>query len=26
LAGIRVVGDLDDTLAALRDWRATHAS
>ena len=22
--GIRVVGGLDDTLAALRDWRAEH--
>ncbi|HRP22987.1 MAG TPA: MerR family transcriptional regulator [Thauera sp.] len=25
LPGIRVVGDLDDTLAALREWRAAHA-
>ena len=24
LPGIRVVGGLDDTLAALRDWRAEH--
>jgi hypothetical protein len=24
LPGVRVVGGLEDTLAALRDWRAEH--